>query len=442
MVNEEDPLLYDDDDDFEEGQQQKVSLADVWNNNPALKLFAIVGAIGVAILAFLFIGGNDEKPDLSLVSSANTVTQAPGQAELTPAYEEAVEAADDQRAKEAEITGGSALPTPIGRPTERIEAPEETEQEDPLAQWRREAEKRREERNRERPPTLPNTPEEKTEEVAAPALPPAPQINPRQQMIQQLPTGPSPEQVGNLTQNIQNQMQAILQAQIPQQSVLVNQGILPGYVIENPALEEQQMAAANSGTTANEDPLTEEEPQVMLLPAGTIEYGQMMTQANSDIPGPILAQIASGPLAGARILGNFSLQDKYLVLAFSKAVLNGKEYAINAIAVDPATTLTGVATDVDNHYFTRVFLPGAAKFVEGWASAAVRQGTTVTIEGETVAQSQDDLDTGDELLAGFEEAAEEFSEILDDEADRKTLTVKVASGTRLGILFLDSIFED
>ena len=437
MVNEEDPLLYDDDLDNE--SQRQVSLADVWNNNPALKLFAIVGALGLAIIAFLVLGGDNEKPDLSRVAAAGNVSEAPGQTELTPAYEEAVEQADNQRAQEAELQGGSAMPTPIGRPTERIEAPADIEEEDPLAQWRREAEKRREERNRERPPTLPDVPQETTNNNTAPALPTVPQIDPRQQMRQQLPTGPTPEQVGARAQLFQNQMSAILQARVPQQSILVNQGIQPAYVVPTPESEtETAMLLAESQDSATSLEVQKE----MLLPAGTIEYGQIVTAANSDIPGPVLAQIASGPLAGARALGSFTMQDEYLVLSFTKAVLNGKEYAINAIAIDPATTLTGVATDVDHYYFSRVFLPGAAKFIEGWASAVTRQGTSVVVTGETVSTTQDKLDTGDELLAGFEEAAGEFADIVDDRADKKELTVKVASGTRVGLLFLDSIFKE
>lgn len=435
MVNEEDPLLYDDDDLDQAEQRGQVSLADVWNNNPALKLFAIVGAIGIAIVAFLLVGGED-KPDYSRVSSAEKVSQAPGQAELTPAYEEAVEQADQQRAQEAEMTGGSALPTPIGRPTERIEAPQIEEEEDPLAQWRREAERRREERNRERPTLPENTAQEEEPEVQeVRALPATPRVDPRQQFIQQLPKGPTPEQVENLAERFSNQMATILEARVPQQSVLVNQGIQPAYVIPTTEEEAQEQAAEAIAEAI------EQQPPEILLPAGKIEYGQIITQANSDVPGPVLAQIASGPLAGARALGNFTMQDKYLILNFTKAVLNGKEYAINAVAVDPATTLTGVATDVNNHYFRRVFLPGAAKFIEGWASAVARQGTSVVVTGETVTSSQDDLDTGEELLAGFDEAAGEVADIMDDEADRP-VTVKVASGTRVGLLFLDSIFKD
>lgn len=440
MVNEEDPLLYDDDLDNE--NQQQVSLADVWNNNPALKLFAIVGALGIAIVAFLVLGGGDEKPDFSRVPGAANVSEAPGQTQLTPAYEDAVEAADNQRAEQAENEGGSAMPTPIGRPTERIEAPDDVEEEDPLAQWRREAEKRREERNRERP-TLPEAPAESASNDTVPALPTVPRIDPRQQMRQQLPTGPTAEQVMARTQVFQNQMAAILEARVPQQSILVNQGIQPAYVVptNDPAVLAAENGTASENTQTSET-VTTDVPREMMLSAGTIEYGQIVTAANSDIPGPVLVQIASGPLAGARALGSFTMQDEYLVLSFNKAVLNGKEYAINAIAIDPATTLTGVATDVDHYYFSRVFLPGAAAFIEGWASAVVRQGTSVVVTGETVTSTQDDLDTGDELLAGFEEASGELADIVEDRADAKELTVKVASGTRIGLLFLDSIFKD
>ncbi len=446
MTNEDDPLLYDDDIEDEAGSNSQVSLADVWNNNPALKLFAIIAIMAIGIIAFLFLGGSNEKPDISRVSSANSVSQTPGQDALTPAYEEAIETADQQRLEEALNTGSSAMPTPISRPVPRIEAPQVVEEEDPLEKWRREAERRREERNREKPPTLPTPPSEENQQPSNLPQLPVPQVNQRQQMLQQLPTGPTPEQVQNLSNIFRQQMTLILESQIPQSSVLVNQGISKPYVVEsdeNSELTDNFNGNMNSDLVdlASEDALSTEVEQEMLIPAGEIEYGQIITQANSDIPGPVLAEIASGPLSGARVIGNFTLKDKYLVLTFSKAVVNRKEYAINAIAVDPATTLTGVATDVNNHYFTRVFLPGAAKFIEGWAEAAVKQGTSVTVNGETVATTQDELNTGDELLAGFEETAGEIADILDDQDDRQ-ITVKVAPGTRVGLLFLDSLYQD
>ncbi len=209
--------------------------------------------------------------------------------------------------------------------------------------------------------------------------------------------------------------------------------------------QEQIQVSQGSGTTAGRDNITGsfanlagEQIDTILYSAGDISYAQVITQANSDIPGPVLAYLASGSLAGGRMIGQFSVSDEKLVMTFNTIVKDKKEYAVNAIALDPETTLPGVASGVDRHYFSRVILPGAVEFIQGFASAVVQQGTSVSVEGETVTSSQNDLDTEEELLAGFEEAANEFADIVDQETNRP-ITVRVDPGTRIGVLFLEKV---
>ena len=66
-----------------------------------------------------------------------------------------------------------------------------------------------------------------------------------------------------------------------------------------------QRGAANAEETIFED---------ILIPAGTIEYAQLVLEANTDAPGPVLADIMSGPLAGSKLLGSFTSTDDYLIL--------------------------------------------------------------------------------------------------------------------------------
>ena len=46
----------------------------------------------------------------------------------------------------------------------------------------------------------------------------------------------------------------------------------------------------------------------------------------------------------------------YLVLQFTLVNFKGKDYPITAVALDPDTTLGGMATEVNQRYFTRVVL--------------------------------------------------------------------------------------
>ena len=167
-----------------------------------------------------------------------------------------------------------------------------------------------------------------------------------------------------------------------------------------------------------------------------------MTEANSDVPGPVLAQIASGPLSGSRVLGSFSKQKELLTIKFQTVIVDGVSIDIDAVAVDPKTTLPALATDVDHHYLMRVALPMAAAFVEGLASAISESGlTTVTVEGDVVAEESEDTSTEQDVASGIEEAGQKLREILDETADEIEVTVRVEAGTPVGILFLEPVIK-
>jgi len=181
------------------------------------------------------------------------------------------------------------------------------------------------------------------------------------------------------------------------------------------------------------------------VPAGEIYYGQLVTEANSDVNSPILGRIYTGPLKGGKVIGSFSTtQSEKLVLRFNKVVLDGVDYPINALAVDPATTSSGMATDINRHWLTRVVLPGAASFIEGFANAFAQRENNITVVtgGDTVVEEADDLNTEGQIATGVAAAAQEVGEALDDIADAHTEpTIIVGAGTPLGLLFVDAVTD-
>lgn len=427
---------------------EKRNLKEIWDQTPSLKIFAVVAGIAfIVILYMVFSGGDDAQNDSSNVRPTADISQPPGTAELPPAYEEAVRQANTQSAEMAAQTGGSAIPTPIARPSERIEAPVQVEEADPLSEWRREAESRRMERQQE----------EDSAAAAAVAPPPAlPSFessqtntgNFTQQQPQNapppLPTAPTPDQISAITQQLQQFMgQNVIEPQTPKESVVVRLNIEPGYDMKKyfpDTGKAQNTPAASNGSGQNNSAAAAPKPKP-IIDAGTIAYGQILTQANSDVPGPVLAEVASGPLVGGRAIGQFSTARQHMVVQFNKVVKDGVEYPVQAFALDPATTLPGVVTDVDNHYFRRVFLPAAASFIEGFAEAATRTDTDVVVtNGTVITNNTNDLDTRQELLQGVNEGARELTNIIDQQADRP-ITIKIAAGTRIGLLFLSSVFD-
>jgi intracellular multiplication protein IcmE len=177
----------------------------------------------------------------------------------------------------------------------------------------------------------------------------------------------------------------------------------------------------------------------VIVPAGSVAYAQLMNQLDSDIPGPALAEVLSGPLAGGRLIGKISTVQDYMVITFQTAVKDTVSYKIDAVAMDEHTTLTGQATEVDEHYFAKFVLPAAASFLSGYSSAIAQPaqnqtatsgvGTQTTTQQATAKQS---------IFKGLQTASESVGQALNQYASRPT-TVIVAKGTTMGVFFTDSV---
>jgi intracellular multiplication protein IcmE len=304
------------------------------------------------------------------------------------------------------------IPTPIDPATTKLEVPEEEKvQEDPLERGRRIQEERR------------------RQQGAPPAQP--------------VVTNPHADAIDALANAMAQQMQGILESRKaiePETINVADEEWLKGKRREE---EEERMRRARENAEAGGGGVTADGEIVdILIPAGTIEYAQLLIEANSDVDdGPVLAHLVSGPLAGSKMLGSFDVEDNYLVLSFDVLVIDGISHRLDAIALVPDTTLPAVATEVDQRYFSRVLLPAASEFIEGFAEAVAQTSTTVVVTDGAAVQDTQELDTREEFFKGFEAAAEKVSEIIDEDADDIEPLIKVEAGTALGILFVEPVTE-
>ncbi|MEM7651390.1 MAG: type IV secretion protein DotG [Pseudomonadota bacterium] len=399
------------DDSFDDFEKKDNTLGDLWRNNPLFKIGALAGGAILIFLVISMMGGEDSAPvETSVIGAAPDIQSTPGTEEASPAYVQAIEELNEAEIERAMNEGDSALPVPIEPPVGIVSLPEEeAEAEDPLQRWRRLQEERLEREIQQREATV--VPEDNSSDVA------------RQ------------EAVAQLADTMAQQMSSILETQNTTQLSSINL-TSPDFLAELERQEEE----AQAEIIAQEAEISEEIVGETILPAGEILYAQLMTEANTDAPGPILAEIMEGPLKGSRILGTFEEQNELLTLNFDTVVYEEESLSVDAVALDPATTLPGMATEVDHRYFKRVVLPAAAAFVEGMASAISESGlTTVTVEGDTVAEETEETDTEQEVAAGIEEAGQEIGEILDDIAQDVEILVRIEAGTPLGILFLEPV---
>lgn len=395
---------------------QKSSPGDILRGSSLAKIGVVVAAAGAIFGGMYFFGQKEEEIKQSTLPAPSEVVSAPGVENSSPVYVAAVEEKNEEELERAMKTGDSAIPVPVEVTPDRLQMPEEqVETEDPLHRWRRMQEER----------VLRNA--EKEEDVE-----PVTVLDSEQQN----------EAMKKMAEKMSGQMQTILGARADRLKFTTKS------VIKASAGAEGGAAAGAAGATDGEfDGEVEEEEPIVIIPAGEIEYGQMILEANSDVPGPVLVLLVSGPLKGSKLIGTFSVQNDYLTLQFSTLVHEGQDISIDAIALDPETTLPGMATEVDHRYLQRILLPAAAAFVEGFSEAiAQSDATSITIEtggsGTTTTDTQQDLDTEEEVALGVREAGEEVREIIDDMADDIEVLVKIHAGTPVGILFTSAVTEE
>ncbi|MBI1273800.1 MAG: hypothetical protein GC131_06930 [Alphaproteobacteria bacterium] len=401
----EEPVLSEDTEDGGAGRRERMmaNVSEAWRTQPFFKLVVVMIVVAAVIASIMSLTSSPNTPVPSRVASTPDLREAPG-GTATPAFIEAQKQAAAQRAAAAQKTGGSAMPTPVGTGISLDDLENKDENEgDKLAEFRDELARMKQ------------------------------QQKVQVQQIQQQVKQQRPEQFDDkLSQAMRSQMNQLLEGWQPKQLQLVS----------GTSLKDELKAKDDAGKDGGKDaPETAAPPSTILVPAGTVNYGQMLTEANSDVPGPILAQILSGPLAGARAVGSFKYFEEYLVLTFNLISYKGKDYSVNALALDPESTLGGLATEVDHRYFTRVILPAAAAFARGIGRALAQGGSTTTINNDTTLQEQGKKSISQGVYEGLSEAGETVGTFLQQKADATKTLVRVASGAPIGIFFVESVTD-
>lgn len=392
-------------------------------STPTAKVGIVLAVIAGLVGIVMMFGEEAEEVKPSALPGGSEVTSIPGAQEATPAYREAVEEQNEENLERALQTGESAIPVPVDAPEDRLQAPVEEEQtEDPLSRWRALQEERVEREIRE---------QETVEAVTV------------------LDSEKQGEAVRQLSETMTAQMQSILQKN-DEQKIFHYIGL-----VKKQATGAAQAGGVPGGAVppGGQPPggngnFQEDAEKEVIIPTGEIEYAQLLLEANSEIKGPVMGILMTGPLKGSKIIGSFSVaDDKYLVLNFEKVVVDGKDVSISGIGLDPNTSLAGMATDVDNRYFRRIVLPAAAAFITGFADAIAETGRTdVIVPGgsntsDEILVETEEADDEERVATGVKEAATEVSEILDDMADVDPI-VKIEAGTPLGILFTAPVYEE
>ena len=383
---------------------------------PAFKLAAVIVVLGGAgFAASHFLGAPPKSEETLIPGGVEAAVTAPT-GEVTPEYAQGVKEDNEKRAEEAAATTDvSTVPAPMvtGVMEPSVDVTSQLgDSRDPIQQFE---DLVREQEPAPLPPSLP----------VAPATPQF-----------------SPEQIRDLSAQMRAQMEN-LQRQWDPPAITTVDVDLADY---RDKLGARQASLSGGRSDMGVSPAsTEPVSGKVIVPAGSIYYGQMSIEANSDVRGPVMAQVLTGPFAGGKAIGQFEVTRDYLVIRFQKMVYRRHEYKIDALILDPDTTLGGVATEVDPRYFSRVILPAAASFIEAYGKEFSREQTTVSISNTGLTDVTNSSTTPPSektaFYKGLEEATGKIGSFLDDEASETKRLVRVAAGTPIAFFFVDSVNE-
>jgi type IV secretory pathway VirB10-like protein len=349
--------------------------------------------------------------------TAPTKATIPGLNKTSPEYTAMQEQLNRQRIQQAQKTGGSAIstityqdstPTPVTTPDQSIDADGVT-----------------------------STPTSTTIDPKIAAL--QAQVAEQNQQLQQVTTEQIQQATADKSAAMRTQAQQLLQAwgQSPTQSYQVG--------VE----EDQQAAGTVPSGGANAAAQGSGSLAPVLIKAGDIQFAVLNTEINSDEPGPVMATVVMGPYKGAKLLGDLSTSKdlpgsnggEAVVVRFTVMSFAGldRSLSISAVAIDPNTARTALASDVDHHYLLRYGSLFASSFLNGYGNAALQAGSSVSqnSDGGTFT-TYPEASPKREIASGFGTVGQNWGQQLGDTFNRKN-TITVNAGVGLGILFLSDV---
>ncbi len=380
-------------------------------NNPLVKIGVIEGALIIVVIGIFMMGGSSNPEIKSTVAAPSGDVIGGVKTAPSPEMREAIEAVNNQRLEKATEDGGSVLPLSTDPGQEQLQTRVINPDEDAAERLRRiQAEY---DRAREQEQAQTNVQQQQAEAQA------------RAQAVQGMSQAMSSylSSASSLRQPARMSEMDVAFSTVQDTTVGANQ------------TGTGQGAGATSTTAGATVPKT-------IIPAATIEYGQLLIEANTDAPGPVLALIASGKLSGARLLGSFQKTDEYLTLNFNQLVTkDGRAIPVQAIVLDPDTTLPGMVTEINHRYFERYILPAASEFVSGVGQALAQTQQSSTQTASSTTTTSDDPDFSEAIAQGIGDSFDGLSQAITESGRKVEPMLRIAAGTPIGILFTDAVLD-
>ena len=196
---------------------------------------------------------------------------------------------------------------------------------------------------------------------------------------------------------------------------------------------------ATPAPSAATDPAPAASAQHVIIPAGRGIFAHPILALSSDETSPVILQADSGPIAGDRMIGNFSRENDRLIINISEIIHNGETISCDGVVIAPDTMEAAVASGVDQHYIARFLLPAAAAFVQGLGNAlATTSNTTQVLSPLGGATSVTNLNFHQQLGVAAGVAAAQIGSTLDQDAP-KGPTITLDANVAVGVMFISDV---
>lgn len=394
--------------------------------NPQQRNTYLVGAAIVVLTlgaGFWFASKGSKTPQAQASASVSAVPQVPtavGTSE-SPQYNKEVANVNIKKSDEAVKTGGTFVPTITNNNAMSDKSVLDMIEKD-NARKKAEAQAKAEEEAASAA---------KQEQPVAVQLPPQPVVAPV--VVQQQPKVQAPRYSTNADYMLIATLSSAWKNKAPSSEY--------DYARDKTSTDRAVATEASDNSASNATQTQTAQP-VPIAKTGTVFNAILETGINSDEPSPVLAKIVSGPLKGTRLIGTINTVGQKVVIQFTTANIPGQPNSvkINAVAVDPNTSRTAMASDVDNHYFKKYGIMFAAAFLSGYANAISHQNTSTIVDpsgGVTVTQgSLTNKQINEQALGSVGTAIANNTQA---ETQNLKPTITVDGGIAMGILLMDDL---
>lgn len=378
-----------------------------------------LGGMGIVIagVALAIVMSTSQAPPASVVAGPGQANRLSGTAigkDGNPKYNQQVVEDNERRAVEAQRSGRSFVPTPVGQvlPSEQIQPAEVQREESQPA-------------SAPPPARVVDVPAAASDAVRHTRTPTAAPYRAAAQRVDASDTR------GNLEQYL-TALSAGWQVRAHVREVVHDPSNAAAGSPATPVDAATVSTAAVSAASANGS---------TSVRVGDVLYAVNEYEVDSDVASPVVARVVSGDWRDATLVGQFKLQGEHLVLEFNQLARADQLFDIKAVAVDPQTQRYAVRSEVDHHRLARwgSFLAGS--WLATFGEKLEQSGTTTVVTtgpgGTTSVTEQPQFDTRAINQIALGRLGREVANEVRGQLSRPP-TVKLRALADLGVLILSA----